>query len=172
LFFGSNLFPHWSALPLKRGLEPGEYNCTLTIEDRLAGQLAKWVQQVRVRPPELALVSVGFAYDAKGAVIAPAGGHAGQVLYTSWTILGLKPGLGKVDGALEIQLRDSAGNLKTKPGKTAIIKDNPLPEAPDAAIDFVLPLSRPGSFVLSVAVTDRVAKKSTQFEMTFHVSEP
>jgi hypothetical protein len=172
LFFGSDLFLHWSALPLKRGLEPGEYNCTLTVEDRLAGQQAKWVQKVKVRPPELALVPVGFAYDAKGTAIASAGGHAGQMLYTSWAILGLEPGPGKVDISLEIQVLDSAGKLMTKPGKTAIIKDNPLPEAPDAAIDFVLPLSRPGSFVLSVAATDRVAKKKTRFEMTFHVSEP
>jgi hypothetical protein len=172
MFFGSDLFLHWSSLPLKRGLEPGEYTCTLTVEDRLAGRKARWVQKVKVRSPKLALVPVGFAYDAKGEAIAPAGGHAGQILSTSWAILGLDPGPGNVDVSLDIRVLDSEGRLMIKPVKTAIVKANPLPEAPDAGIDFALPLSRPGSFVLSVAATDRVAKKSTRFEMTFHVSEP
>ena len=60
----------------------------------------------------------------------------------------------------------------TKPTQATLVNDNPFPTPPDAAIDFVLPLSRPGSFVLWAKATDRVTKKSTEFETTFHVSEP
>jgi hypothetical protein len=172
LFFGSDLFMHWSSLPLKWGLEPGEYTCTLTVEDHLAGRQAKWVQKIKVRSPELAIVPVRFAYDAKGDAIAPAGGHAGQMLYTKWEILGLDPGPGNVNVLLELQVRDAEGKLMTKPAKTSLVNDNPFPTPPDAGIDFVLPLSRPGSFVLWLKATDRITKKSTEFETTFHVSEP
>ena len=172
LFFGSDLLLHWSSLPLKGGLDPGEYTCTLTVQDRLAGRQAKWVQKIKVRSPELAIVPVGFAYDAKGDAVAPAGGHAGQLLYTKWAILGLDPGPGKVNILLELRVRDCEGKPLTKPATTSLVNDNPLPTPPDAGIDFVLPLSRPGSFVLWVKVTDRITKKSTEFETTFHVSEP
>jgi hypothetical protein len=172
LFFGSDLFLHWSSLLLKCGLEPGQYTCTLTVADRLAGREARWVQKIKVRPRQLAIVPVGFAYDLKGEAIAPAGGYAGQMLYTKWAILGLEPGPGKVNLLLELRVRDAEGRLLIKPATTSLVNDNPLPMSPDAAIDFVLPLSRPGAFVLWVKATDRITKKSAEFETTFHVSQP
>jgi hypothetical protein len=50
-----------------------------------------------------------------------------------------------------------------------LVNDNPFATLPDAGIDFVLPLSRPGSFVLWVRATDRITKRSTEFETTFNV---
>jgi hypothetical protein len=96
---------------LKWGLEPGEYTCTLTVKDRLAGRQAKWVKKINVHSPELAIVPVRFASDAKGDAIAPGGGHAGQLLYSKWDILDLGPGPGpgKVNVPLELQVRDAGG---------------------------------------------------------------
>jgi hypothetical protein len=66
----------------------------------------------------------------------------------------------------------AGGKLLTKPAKSSLVNDNPFPTPPDAGIDFVLPLSRPWSFVLWVKATHRITKKSTEFETTFNVSEP
>jgi hypothetical protein len=69
-------------------------------------------------------------------------------------------------------VRDAEGKLLTKPAKTSLVNDNPFPTPPDSGNDFILPLSRPGSFVLWVKATDRITNKSAEFETTFHVSEP
>src|SRR5262249_58856253 len=108
-----------SRIVSKWGLEPGEYTCTLTVEDRLAGRQAKWVKKIEVCSPELAIVPVRFAYDATGDAVAPAGGHAGQLLYTKWDILGLDPGPGKGNVLLELQVRAAGRKLWPKPAKTA-----------------------------------------------------
>jgi hypothetical protein len=113
--------------------------------------------------------------NEEGKVPAPAGGLVSQTLYFKLRAIGFDRTQGKIDSDMALDVLDAAGKpVMPRPIRARVQNDQPevVQKAPFLSFSGEISLNRVGDFTLRVTVSDRVGKKSTQFETPLRVTLP
>lgn len=159
---------------LPKLLDPGEYTLTVSVrDDHTKGETASFERRLILLPEEFAICSPEFYYDADGQVEAPFGGMVGQKLHFQFNIIGIACSTGKKD----IETRFEVLDAKTRqPLSKPIVKTDqsstPMLAQSAVRLSSMMPLDRPGDFILRITATDRLANKSANLEVPIRVSAP
>jgi hypothetical protein len=174
LAFGGDRVPAKAVLELGHQFLPGTYEFAVEFTDALAGESDGFKKQFTVKPLEFALVKVRFAHDEAGKAPARVGGVVGQTLHLKLAAVGFDRTKGEVDLEMEVRVLDKDKKPVAPQGVRAAVR-NADPATVKAAthVTFTgeLTLTRPGDFVLRVAVTDKLTKKTVTFESPLKVTE-
>jgi hypothetical protein len=159
---------------LPKLLHPGEYALTVSVrDDNAKGETVSFERKLILLPEEFAISSPEFYYDGDGQVEAPFGGMVGQKLHFQFNIIGIACSTGKKD----IETRFEVLDAKTRqPLSKPIVKVDqsatPQLAQPCERLSSMIPLDRPGDFLLRVSAADRLANKTANLEVPIRVSAP
>jgi hypothetical protein len=173
LQFGSS-FAEAVCFTLPKLLEPGEYLLTVSVkDDHLKANPVSFERKLILLPEEFAITSPEFYYDGEGQVEAPFGGMVGQKLHFQFNIIGIACSTGKKDVESRFEVLDA----KTRePLSKPIVKadQTAMPQLAQSCmrLSSMIPLDRPGDFILRVTATDRLANKTANLEVPIRVSAP
>jgi hypothetical protein len=154
---------------------PGDYTLTVTVKDNLSEQTASFTRKLTCRPIEYAIVMPRLYYDAAGKAPAPAGGLVGQTLFFQSKLIGFDTSQGKIDNEMKLEVLDAKGKpAMPKPITVNVTSDDAekVKRATSLALNSNLALNRAGDFTLRVTVTDKIAKRTTKFEVPLKVTAP
>ena len=168
------------------GLEQpaGAYTLTLTVTDEKK-RAATLVHPFVIAPKGLGIVTVGTSLDEQGRLAVPNAGFVGQTLVCHFNVVGFgrddadrrpdapKPQAGQPAPAKRgMQPNLVAQMVVTENGKPVLEKPAAVPvegglpeEEKMINLRYGVFLSRPGKFVLSLSVTDRVSKKTATYNL-------
>jgi len=154
---------------------PGPYTLSLSYRDKRSGEEASFRRVLNIKRTEFAAVNIRFSYDADGKVPAPVGGVVGQVLYYRFKAVGFDRAAGRIDVGMDLQILDAGGRpALPRPIHLAVASRDAdlVRQATDATLRGSLTLNRAGDFTLRLTLTDRVSKKTAEFEAPLHVKDP
>ena len=166
---------------------PGQYTLNLTVTDDKK-QTGSFAHPFSVAPKGLGVVSVGTSLDDRGQVHVPNGGFVGQTLICHFYVVGFarqpKPAPKPVPGQPAPPAEGPQPNVEavmtiTENGKPVLAKpavtsiDGGLKEdEPVFNLRYPVPLTRPGKFVVTMTVTDKISNKTASFSLPLTASPP
>ena len=175
LALGGGTFPAHVSVTIGEELPVGEYTLKVTIADNLAHASDSFEKKFTCKETEFALVAVRFSADAEGRVPSPVGGTMSQTLFLRARGVGFDKSTGELDIEMTIQVFDAKDKpVMPKPIRTVVHSEDPKVVKTATAITLrgELTLNRPGEFVLKIALTDKVTKKTVTFEAPLKVANP
>jgi hypothetical protein len=154
---------------------PGDYTFECTVEDKSGSRTATLSEHFEVKPIELAIVRLLFAYDKDGLVRAPAGGLTGQHWFINANIVGEDRSQGKIDVDLEYRILEQDSATQVAGARNTLHINDPLvlrdrTRNPNFRIS--VQLERAGKFVFRLIATDKVSGRSTQIDIPLVVTSP
>jgi hypothetical protein len=151
--------------------DPGSYTCKVTVEDPKAKGKDTLEVKFEVLKREYGIVAVFTTYDMEGRISAPTTGLVGQTIFLNFSVASFlrDPKTKQPNVDFEFQILDEKGTpTLAKPGlHTQDDKSVTKVDEKDGAFAMRFPLfmSRPGKFTAKVTATDKVAKKSSSYEL-------
>jgi hypothetical protein len=118
---------------------------------------------------------VRFAQDAEGRIPATVGGVISQTLFINARGVGFEKSTGELEVEMVIQVLDAKGKpLMPKPIRSVVHNEDAkvVKSATTIRLRGQLALNRPGEFVLKITLTDKIAKKTVEFEAPMKVINP
>ncbi|HKB05028.1 MAG TPA: hypothetical protein VKD90_22585 [Gemmataceae bacterium] len=174
LAFGGGRVPAKAILELGHQFLPGSYELAVEFKDTISGESDGFKKQFTVKPLEFALVRVRFAHDEAAKVPARIGGVVGQTLHMKVSAVGFDRTKGEVDLEMEIRVLDKDKQPVAPQGVRATVRNTDpatVKAATHVTFNGELTLTRPGDFILRLAVTDKLTKKTVTFESPLKVTE-
>lgn len=148
--------------------EPGAYTCKLTVVDKKSKGTSSLDSKFEVLKKEFAIVGVYTSYDERGALSAPTTGVVGQTLFMQLSVASFQrdPKTKQPNVEFEYTVLDEKGQPTLGKPRTHI-QDSGADEKDGNAFSMRFPLfmSRPGKFSLKVTARDKVANKSSTYEL-------
>ncbi len=172
---GGGTLPGTATVSLPADIAPGPYTLTVTFRDKQSSEKASFRRTLDIKPAEFAAVAVRFSYDAEGEVAAPVGGLVGQTLHFRLKAIGFARTAGRIDLEMLVRVLDAEGRPTMPVPVRAILETDDadvVKRVTDVNLNGNLTLNRAGDFTLSITVTDRVGKRTTEFEAPLHVASP
>lgn len=172
---GGGYLPGTAKVSLPADLAPGGYTLTVTFRDRQSSEIASFRRTMDLKAAEFAAVALQFSYDPLGEVPAPVGGQVGQTLHFQLKAIEFARMAGRIDLEKVVRVLDAQGRpTMPVPIRTTLDSDDAdvVSWATDVSLKGNMTLNRAGDFTLSITVTNRVGKKTTQFETPLHVASP
>ena len=170
---------------------PGNYTLSLTVTDD-AKRTAGFSHPFTVAPKGLGIVAVGTSLDERGQMPVPNGGFVGQTLTCHFSVVGFtrddadkrkdapKPVAGQPpppkrgmqpNVEAEMVVTENGKPVLAKPALTSVeggLKDEELA----FNLRYAVPLTRPGKFVVTRTVTDRVTGKKAIYSLPLTAVPP
>ena len=167
---------------------PGNYILTLAVTDE-AKRSTGFSHPFIVAPKGLGVVAVGTSLDERGQMPVPNGGFVGQTLTCHFYVVGFgrddpatRKGAAKLDpkaakpgpqpnAEVEMVVTENGKPVLAKPAVTTVeggLKD----DEPAFNLRYAVPLTRPGRFVVTMTVTDRVTGKKASFSLPLTAVPP
>jgi hypothetical protein len=175
LALGGGTFPGHASVTIGEEMPVGEYTFKVTITDNLARASDSFERKFTCKAQEFALVAVRFSQDAEGRIPATVGGIVSQTLFIKARGVGFDKSKGELDLEMSIQVFDAKGKpVMPKPIRSLVHNEDPNVVKAATVINLrgELTLNRPGEFVLKIALTDTIAKKTATFEVPLKVTKP
>ena len=172
---GGGSLPGTATVSLPADIAPGQYTLTVTFRDKQSSETASFRRTLVLKAAEFAAVAVRFSYDPEGQVPAPVGGLVGQTLHFRLKAVGFARTTGRIDLEMVVRVLDAQGQpTMPVPVRATVSSDDAdvVRRASDVNLKGSMTLNRAGDFTLSITVTDRVGKKTTEFEAPLHVASP
>ncbi len=168
---GGNRMTGFAFVTLDEKQEPGTYTCKVTVTDRATKATRVLERSFDVVRKEFGMVWVTVSYDAEARMVAPPAGVVGQTLFVHGILTGIGRGSDKLPNALvELRLTDEAKKPTLAKPLTAVVPKE-LPEGDDkAAICFLIPLNREGTFTAELKATDATSGKAATVTFPIRVS--
>ncbi len=169
----------------------GKYNLTLTVTDEKK-RSSTFTHPFEVGGKALGIVSVGTSLDERGQVPVPNGGFVGQTLTCHFNVVGFgrddadrrkdapKPMAGQpAPPKRGMQPNVTAEMVVTEDGKPVVgkpaivaVEGGLKEEEPVFNLRYAVFLSRPGKFVVTMTVTDRIANKTATYKLPLTAVPP
>ena len=172
---GGGSLPGTATVSLPADLAPGQYTLTVTFRDKKSAETASFRRTLDVKAAEFTTVALRFSYDPEGKVSAPVGGLVGQMLHFRLKAVGFDRTAGRIDIEMVVRVLDAEGHpTMPVPIRATVVSDDAdvVKRATNVNLNGSMPLNRAGDFTLNITVTDRVGKKTTEFEAPLHVASP
>ena len=134
-------------------------------------------------------MAVGTSLDERGQMPVPNGGFVGQTLTCHFSVVGFgrddadkRPDAPKADPkaakrgqqpnvVAEMVVTENGKPVLAKPAVTSVeggLKD----DEPAFNLRYAVPLTRPGKFVVTMSITDRVTKKTASYSLPLTAVPP
>jgi hypothetical protein len=165
--FAGNRMPGYAVLNLPFVTPPGDYQLHITVTDKIGNASASFERTVTVMEPALALIRPRFSYEAEGKIPAGLTAVVGTRLHWRAFAVGFDRAQQKMDVVLTMQLHDGAGApLMPRPVTIHATNANADQVAKTDFVNFsaFFTCNRPGTFRVSITLTDRIAEKSVTFD--------
>jgi hypothetical protein len=175
LVLGGNAFPLSVTLPLSGQERPGKYTVKITVRDNLSGETASFQRQVTVKALAFKIVDLQFFHDPEGKIPAPARGTLGETLFFRLRIIGFDRSKDRIFTEIVLKILDADGaEVFPKTIAYDIRQDDAKAVKGWAFLKYGnnFDLTHVGKFTLRFTATDRLAKKSTKFEVPIQVTAP
>jgi hypothetical protein len=147
--------------------DPGNYTCSVTVEDPKTKGKDTLTAKFEVAKREYGIVAVYTTHDLKGEISAPTTGTVGQTIFIHFSVATFQrdPKTKQPNIAFEFQILDDKGTpILGKPGTH--VQDSGVDEKEGAfQMRFPLFMSRPGKFTAKVTATDKVANKTATYTL-------
>ncbi len=166
----------------------GNYTLALTVTDdkkRSAG----FSHPFTVAPKGLGIVAVGTSLDDRGQLPVPNGGFVGQTLTCHFSVVGFgrddparRPNAPKADPKApkvgqqpnvqaEMVITENGKPTLAKPAVTSV-EGGLKEDEPAFNLRYAVPLTRPGKFVVTLNITDRITGKKASYSLPLTVTSP
>jgi hypothetical protein len=172
---GGDSIPGFATFDLQTDTPPGEYELVIVFKDLISKEAASIRRKINCKPVEFALVRVRFYYDAAEQAPARVGGTVRQNLHIRMNAVGFDRTRGEIDVEMRLEVVDVSGKLLLpKPIRSSAHNEKPdvVKEISIVTLSGVVPLHRPGDFVLRITVTDTTTAKKVTFETPLRVTAP
>lgn len=146
---------------------PGNYTCTVTVEDPKTKAKDMLTMKFAVQKPDFGIVAVYTTHDERGAISAPTTGVVGQTVFIQFSVAKFvrdtKTKQPNVE--FEFQILDDK-NAPTLPKPRKHVQDSGVDEKDGAfAMRFPFFMSRPGKFTMKITAKDKVGNKEATYEV-------
>jgi hypothetical protein len=172
---GGDSIPGFATFDLPTDIAPGEYELVMEFKDLISKETTSFRRKIVCKPVEFAPVRVRYYYDAAGEAPARVGGTVRQNLHIRMSAVGFDRSRGEIDVEMRLEVFDVGGKLLLpKPIRSTVHNEKPdvVKETHFVTFSGVVPLHRPGDFVLRITVTDTMTGKKVTFETPLRVSAP
>ncbi|MCS7022792.1 MAG: hypothetical protein NZU63_13315 [Gemmataceae bacterium] len=146
---------------------PGQYLCKVTVTDAITKASASLTARFEVVKPAFGIVAVHPTHDPQRQIPAPSTAFVGQTLYINFSVVGFErdPKTRQPRVLNEYQFLDENGQpILAKPIGQLVDRD--LDETvPIYTLQFALFLNRPGKFTARITATDKLANRTTTFDL-------
>jgi hypothetical protein len=171
---GGNRIPAFAHAETSPETVPGDYTLKVTVVDRgvKPAKTTSLSQKFTVSKPNFGLVKLTTSYDKDGVLSAPFGGMAGQSLFCNFWIVGYKRDEKKQPNiAFEMKITDENDKPTLPKAMSGEIKQGVSEDWQLIPMNFILPLNRPGKFMVHLKATDGVTKKTAELKFPIVVVE-
>jgi hypothetical protein len=162
---GGAKLPAFVYVTLGPEMQPGTYNCKITVTDDATKSSKTSEQKFELLPPGFGLVQLYVSKDDKGMIACGPNGVAGQTVFVNFGLVGFSQVKDKKpDTAVEFRILDANGQpTLTKP---IVMADLP-PNEPFVPFQVMLPMNREGAFTVEMKAVDKTSGKTAA--LTFPV---
>jgi hypothetical protein len=171
LTLGGNRVPTFATTQIGLDVPPGEYTLNVVVTDLASKKEAKLARKFTVLEKRFGLVRLGFAYpiNFENPPPAPPLGVVGQILLFHATAIevGISDKTKQPDLVAHCVITDESGKptlSEPMTGKVQEVQDQFL-KLRVIPLSFLISLSRPGTFKVTLTVTDNVTGKKTEQTM-------
>lgn len=173
--FGGTRFPAWVFYALAPDQSAGRYTMKVTVTD-LASKSAKSVEKsFTVKARDFGVVRVFASADDLGKLPAPTTAVLPQPIFVNCSVVGFARDpkrMNQPNVQMEMVPLDEQGRPTLQKPYTFTLDAGVAEGNPWVFFQFLLPTTRPGKFTIRLLATDKVANKTTTFDLPFTVVPP
>ena len=154
--------------------DAGTYTCKISVTDPKNKATNSLTTKFEVLKKEFAVVGVYTSHDERGALSASTTGVVGQTIFMQFMVASFQRDMKTKQPSIEFEytILDEKGQPTLAKPRT----DSPATKVDEKegafAMRFPLFMSRPGKFTLKVTARDKVANKSSTYELPVTVMSP
>jgi hypothetical protein len=162
-----NVVPARAFITIGIDQDPGNYVCEITVTDPKSKSKDTLSMKFEVTKRDFGIVAVYTTHDERAAFSAPTTGVVGQTVFIQFSVVSFQrdPKTKQPNVEIQFQIVDDKGTPTLGKPRTHV-QDSGVDEKEGAfAMRFPLFMSRPGKFIVKVTATDKVANKTSTYEL-------
>jgi hypothetical protein len=168
---GGTTLPSLAQIDVGLDQQPGTYTLVLTVTDRATKATENLERKFEILKPAFGLVRLNTSADADEKARVPPVGAVGGNLFVNFSAVrfGRDPGKKQPNVRVEMRVVDENGDPTVGRPFVAVANEGVPEKASLLAMQFSLPLNRPGKFTVELKATDLIGNQIARLSFPLQV---